>query len=90
MGFVAATRGGRVTITDLSDFIPLIERNRKQNNECFKEEINVLELDWMKYHEKNLSIHGATTDPLYNMDYILVSDCIYYERKYTIHKMTLE
>ena len=85
IGFVAATRGGHVTITDLSDFIPLIERNKKQNLNCFKDEnVQVAELDWKKYHDKNLSINGATTDPFYNKDYILVSDCIYYERKYAL------
>ena len=78
-----------MTITDLSDFIPLIERNKKQNLNCFKDEnVQIAELDWKKYHDKNLSINGATTDPLYNKDYILVSDCIYYERKYSQMPLT--
>ena len=59
IGFVAATCGGHVTITDLSDFIPLIERNKKQNLNCFKDEnVQIAELDWKKYHDKNLSING--------------------------------
>ena len=58
-----------VQITDLEDFIPLIELNIKQNEAALRGKAEAKTLKWGEDLERFLS----------PPDYILFADCIYYE-----------
>ena len=76
-GLVAAACGGSAVITDLADFIPLMNKNFEENKKSFSNsKVEILELDWKKIFENN-----KITTIAKNPDYILISDCIYYKRK---------
>ncbi|GAB1606730.1 protein-lysine methyltransferase METTL21D-like [Argonauta hians] len=67
LGIVASTFGAQVYITDLESYVPLMHVNIEENREHTTGSIEALTLDWQ---------HSHFTCP--NLDYILVSDCIYY------------
>ena len=59
-----------VVLTDLSEYVPLLEQNIKSNSALCKGEICAQQLKW----------GTPVTDPkLLSPDFILVSDCVYYE-----------
>ncbi|KAK6167978.1 hypothetical protein SNE40_021892 [Patella caerulea] len=70
VGLVAGSLGAHVTITDLPEFLPLINLNIKENNELFGDDVKAETLIWgqTEYNTKDE-----------NIDYILLADCIYYE-----------
>lgn len=57
-------------ITDLPDFIPLIERNIKENSKVLRGKAVARTLNWGEDTEK----------PEEHPDFILFADCIYYEQ----------
>lgn len=67
VGLVAANMGANALITDLPDFIPLIEMNITENKSLIKGSAKALPLRW-----------GEDTVQDY-FHYILLADCIYYE-----------
>ena len=58
-----------VQITDLEDFVPLIELNVKHNEAVLRGQAEAKTLKWGEEIEKFLP----------SPDYILFADCIYYE-----------
>lgn len=74
-GMTAAVLGAKlVLMTDLKDAVPLLEYNVEQNKGKFDKTTNiqVLEFTWSKEEAEKLM-----QDKTY--DYVLMSDCIYYE-----------
>ena len=88
-GLAAALCGAEnVLITDMKDFIPLIEKNIQENKKSLGSmNITGLELDWRHFcqeedPENAIEIDGnLRAKLLQGFDVILVSDCIYYERE---------
>ena len=58
-----------VTITDLADFVPLMNLNITENAEVLKAEITAKELKWGE----------DVTSFKPPVDFLLLADCIYYE-----------
>ena len=83
-GLIAAYFGARVSITDTSEFIPLIEKNIEQNKELIKlSPVYPFCLDW-RYFDDNVKLEtpsDVTKKLDLPFDIIILSDCIYYERK---------
>ncbi|XP_065063220.1 protein N-lysine methyltransferase METTL21D-like isoform X2 [Rhopilema esculentum] len=70
VGLAAATLGANVTITDLPEFIPLMEKNISLNTKSFKEaKITAKKLKWGEDLENFTSTY----------DVILMADLIYYK-----------
>uniref|UniRef100_A0A0L8FIC9 Protein-lysine methyltransferase METTL21D n=2 Tax=Octopus bimaculoides TaxID=37653 RepID=A0A0L8FIC9_OCTBM len=69
LGIVAATFGAHVYITDLDSYVPLMQENINVNKEHTTGEIEAKTLNW---ESSNFLCPG--------LDYILVSDCIYYSQ----------
>ncbi|XP_062605453.1 protein N-lysine methyltransferase METTL21D-like [Saccostrea cucullata] len=67
VGLIAAHLGAEVTITDLPEFVPLIEMNIEKNKSAIKGSARAQPLTW-----------GQDTIADY-YHYILLADCIYYE-----------
>jgi len=83
-GLIAAFFGARVSITDTSEFIPLIVKNIEQNKELIKlSPVYPFCLDWryFDYNEKLETPSDVTKKLELPFDIIILSDCIYYERK---------
>ena len=83
-GLIAAHFGARVSITDTADFIPLIQKNIDQNKELVKSSpVYPFCLDWRYFDEnEKLETPQDVTKMLeLPFDLIILSDCIYYERK---------
>uniref|UniRef100_S4RP52 Valosin containing protein lysine (K) methyltransferase n=1 Tax=Petromyzon marinus TaxID=7757 RepID=S4RP52_PETMA len=70
VGLVAASCGAYVTLTDLPQFMDLIETNIKDNSALLKGRAQAKVLEWGKSIEEFLP----------HPDYILMADCIYYEQ----------
>ncbi|CAH1254402.1 METTL21A [Branchiostoma lanceolatum] len=69
VGIMAGILGADVRITDLQQFVPLMELNIKENAERIKGSVKASTLKW-----------GEDITPfLPHPDYIIFSDCIYYE-----------
>ncbi|KAK3094789.1 hypothetical protein FSP39_006256 [Pinctada imbricata] len=68
VGIVAAALGAHATITDLTEFVPLMQMNIDTNKEQVKGNVIARTLQWgdEKIEEK--------------FDYIFIADCIYYEK----------
>ena len=59
----------KVTITDLGQFVPLIQRNIDTNKQLFQHPVQAKELVW-----------GSEVMTEYkDIDIVLLADCIYYE-----------
>ncbi|XP_027028195.1 protein-lysine methyltransferase METTL21D isoform X1 [Tachysurus fulvidraco] len=71
VGIMAASLGANVTVTDLEDLQPLLQLNIQENQELFRAgSITAKVLKWGE----------NVTDFLPHPDYILMADCIYYEK----------
>ncbi|XP_072042396.1 protein N-lysine methyltransferase METTL21D-like [Amphiura filiformis] len=68
VGLVAATKGALVKITDLADFIPLMQMNIDCNQDVLEGPATAMELKW----------GGDVSKFLPHPNLILMSDCIYY------------
>ena len=87
-GLVTTVLGADVLISDVKDFIPLIQENIRLNkSQLTNGKVEALEVDWRQFcqeedPENAMPIDMELRSKLLNkLDYILVSDCIYYERK---------
>ena len=83
-GLIAAHFGARVSITDTEDFVPLIEKNIEQNKELIKSSpVYAFCLDWRYFDENEKLETPAEVSKKLELpfDMIILSDCIYYERK---------
>ena len=76
-----------VLITDMKDFVPLMEKNIIENKAVIgNRKVEALEVDWRQFcqeedPENAFEIDGNLRSKLLQgFDVILVSDCIYYER----------
>ncbi|KAL4228107.1 hypothetical protein ACF0H5_013542 [Mactra antiquata] len=68
VGLMAASYGANVTITDLEEFVPLMQLNIDTNMELFNNKVDARSLKW-----------GTDLESTYsNIDVVLVADCIYY------------
>ncbi|XP_027197861.2 protein N-lysine methyltransferase METTL21D-like [Dermatophagoides pteronyssinus] len=80
VGIWCAAMGASVMLTDLQAGIPLIKLNMVGNSSLFKDEENVLvkSFDWFDRSEFQWEfLRWKTLDEI---DYILISDCLYYEQ----------
>ncbi|KAK7092054.1 protein N-lysine methyltransferase METTL21D-like [Littorina saxatilis] len=83
VGLVAASMGADVTVTDLAEFVPLMEHNIKENATSLTGKMHATTLTW------GASISdGVPSAP----DLVLLADCIYYEESLeplvkTIHSL---
>ncbi|KAL3891239.1 hypothetical protein ACJMK2_003502 [Sinanodonta woodiana] len=68
VGLMAGSYGADVTMTDLPEFIPLIQLNIDTNKHLFVTKVTAAALPW-----------GRLQDIEENCDIILLADCIYYE-----------
>lgn len=59
-----------VTLTDLEDFIPLLNLNIDTNKHIFQGAARAQALKWGE---------PIKDSSLFNPDYILIADCVYYE-----------
>ena len=73
VGLAAGLLGAEVIMTDLPIYIPQIQASIECNNRKFKYEVSSEALDW----EENLSNHKLLRR---KPDFLLLSDCIYYEQ----------
>lgn len=85
---VSAVLGADVVITDMKEFVPLMKKNIEDNRDKMTGgSIEALEVDWRQFcqeedPENALEIDGHLRAKLIKkFDIILVSDCIYYDRK---------
>ncbi|XP_054708914.1 protein N-lysine methyltransferase METTL21D-like [Uloborus diversus] len=69
VGLFAAALGADVLLTDLPEFIPLIQKNIESNQDILKGSASASVLVW-----------GEDVDKYPTPDIILVSDCIYYDK----------
>merc|ERR1712150_41030 len=67
VGLQAAAIGAHTIITDLKDFIPLMDLNIKTNSQLLKGSCKASELNW-----------GIDTEHFKSPDFLLIADCIYY------------
>ncbi|TRY72694.1 hypothetical protein TCAL_03390 [Tigriopus californicus] len=74
VGLVAAALGARTVLTDLPEVLPLLERNIDLNRRVLDGPAQARALPWGHDHLDRVS---DLLDP--GVDYILVSDCVYYE-----------
>ncbi|KAK7489222.1 hypothetical protein BaRGS_00019600 [Batillaria attramentaria] len=70
VGLVAASFGANVIVTDLPEFVPLMEFNIRANAEKLRGKMEARPLTWG---------HTPSEDFPASPDYILIADCIYYE-----------
>ncbi|CAG2111201.1 unnamed protein product [Medioppia subpectinata] len=75
--YAAALGSRRVLITDLPDCVPLMARNVALNRHLVADKVVVAEFDWC---QTNGTDQRFFTVPIDAIDYILVSDCLYYEQ----------
>eukprot|EP00794_Sanderia_malayensis_P012015 gene12015-13255_t len=69
VGLVAATQGAHVTITDLEDFVPLMQKNIEHNKNRLRScNVNAKTLKW-----------GTDFKITDKYDFILMADLIYYD-----------
>ncbi|OTF73080.1 hypothetical protein BLA29_006452 [Euroglyphus maynei] len=80
VGIWCAAMGASVMLTDLQAGIPLIKLNIAENSSLFKDEENVLveSFDWSDRSAFQWNFLGWKS--LDQIDYILISDCLYYEQ----------
>ncbi|XP_076101493.1 protein N-lysine methyltransferase METTL21D-like isoform X1 [Mytilus galloprovincialis] len=69
VGIIASTFGANVTITDLPEFIPLINMNIAANKHLITGNATAKTLVW-----------GTDTITNQTFDYVCLADCIYYEQ----------
>jgi predicted nicotinamide N-methyase len=78
LGLTAAALGSKVVLTDLPEFGDLIKDNIKENSDLIKSGSGQVEFQpwkWGDFNDTDPNIFGVT---LKDIDYILISDCIYY------------
>ncbi|XP_060576625.1 protein N-lysine methyltransferase METTL21D-like [Ruditapes philippinarum] len=69
VGLMAASYGAKVSITDLDQFVPLMQLNIDTNKQLFQHPVQAKELVW-----------GSEVKTEYqDVDILLLADCIYYE-----------
>ncbi|XP_045168423.2 protein N-lysine methyltransferase METTL21D-like isoform X2 [Mercenaria mercenaria] len=69
VGLMAASYGAMVTITDLEEFVPLMQLNIDTNKHLCRHPVQAKELKWGSELKREFS----------HVDIVLVADCIYYE-----------
>lgn len=82
-GFVAASLGARVAVTDLQEGLPLLKENIALNRECFKHAPEAIALNWDEAYA--CSVHSSQLPAvaqlqaagLWPVDWILLSECTY-------------
>ncbi|XP_075546365.1 protein N-lysine methyltransferase METTL21D-like [Dermacentor variabilis] len=70
VGIVTGSFGNDVLLTDLPQFVPLLEKNLEENRDCLRGKASVRTLEW-----------GAPPAPdMIAPDVMLISECVYYEK----------
>lgn len=79
VGIWCATMGASVMLTDLQASIPLIKLNIEKNSSLLSnDQVQVESFDWLD--QSVFQWQFLRWKPLDQIDYILMSDCIYYEQ----------
>lgn len=79
LGIWMAAMGANVLLTDLKDKLDLIRLNVTANEHHYgKEQVIVKDLDWNDSTARRWNL--LNWNNLCDIDYVLVSDCLYYEQ----------
>ena len=87
VGLAAAVLGAHAFVSDVAEFMPLMTKNIAENCKVLKGgRVEALEIDWRQFCQEEDAENALEVDPILRarlvekFDYILISDCIYYER----------
>lgn len=69
VGLITASFGNTVILTDLAQFVPLMEKNIRENEHSLKGKVEARTLEW-----------GTIPEGYGTPDCLLLSECVYYQK----------